>query len=81
MPAKFSVGRVIEAGRSRYETERLSERLRELRLGRKLTISRLAALSKVPASTISKLDFPEPETPVTPMNPPTGNATSRFLRL
>ena len=42
--------------RARYETERVSERLRELRLGRKLTISRLAELSKVPASTISKIE-------------------------
>jgi transcriptional regulator with XRE-family HTH domain len=42
--------------RSRYETERISERLRELRLERKLTISRLAELSKVPASTISKIE-------------------------
>jgi len=56
MPGKSSVGRVIEAARSRCETERLSERLRELRLGRKLTISRLAALSKVPASTISTIE-------------------------
>jgi transcriptional regulator with XRE-family HTH domain len=44
------------APRSRYETERISERLRELRLGRKLTISRLAELSKVPGSTISKIE-------------------------
>jgi transcriptional regulator with XRE-family HTH domain len=44
------------APRSRYETERISERLRELRLERKLTISRLAELSKVPASTISKIE-------------------------
>jgi transcriptional regulator with XRE-family HTH domain len=42
--------------RSRHETERVSERLRELRLARKLTISRLAELSKVPASTISKIE-------------------------
>ena len=35
---------------------RVSERLRALRLGRKLTISRLAELSKVPASTISKIE-------------------------
>jgi transcriptional regulator with XRE-family HTH domain len=40
----------------RYETERISERLRELRLGRKMTITRLAELSKVPASTISKIE-------------------------
>lgn len=42
--------------RSRHETGRVSERLRELRLARKLTISRLAELSKVPASTISKIE-------------------------
>jgi transcriptional regulator with XRE-family HTH domain len=42
--------------RARHETERVSERLRELRLGRKLTISRLAELSKVPGSTISKIE-------------------------
>jgi transcriptional regulator with XRE-family HTH domain len=41
---------------SRYQTERVGERLRELRLGRKLTISRLTALSKVPGSTISKIE-------------------------
>ena len=40
--------------RAGHETERVSERLRELRLGRKLTISRLAELSKVPASTICR---------------------------
>ena len=43
--------------RSRHETERVSERLRKLRLARKLTISRLAELSKVPASTISKIEY------------------------
>jgi transcriptional regulator with XRE-family HTH domain len=42
--------------RSSYETERVGERLRELRLGRKYTISRLAELSNVPASTISKIE-------------------------
>ena len=46
MPTKSSSGRVAEAARSRYETERVSERLRALRLGRKLTISRLAELSE-----------------------------------
>ncbi len=55
MPMKSTPEKAVEASRSRYETERLSERLRELRLGRKLTISRLAELSKVPASTISKI--------------------------
>jgi transcriptional regulator with XRE-family HTH domain len=53
---KVSPKKTAEAARSRYETERLSQRLRELRLGRKLTISRLAQLSKVPASTISKIE-------------------------
>ncbi len=42
--------------RSRYETEKVSGRLRELRLGRKLTVNRLAELSGVPASTISKIE-------------------------
>jgi transcriptional regulator with XRE-family HTH domain len=42
--------------RKRYETEKVSQRLRELRLGRKLTISRLAELSGVPGSTISKIE-------------------------
>ena len=56
MPTKSTPERAAEAARSRYETERVSERLRELRLGRKLTISRLAELSKVPASTISKIE-------------------------
>jgi len=45
-----------EPRRSRYQTELVGERLRELRIGRKLTISRLAELSKVPASTISKIE-------------------------
>ena len=54
--AKPSPERNRRSARSRYETERVSERLRELRLGRKLTISRLAELSKVPASTISKIE-------------------------
>ena len=41
MSLKSSPEKATEA-RARYETERVSERLRELRLGRKLTISRLA---------------------------------------
>lgn len=45
-----------ETQRSRYETERVGERLRELRLGRKLTLSALAELANVPASTISKIE-------------------------
>src|ERR1700745_3733504 len=45
-----------EAHRSRYQTEQVGARLRELRLGRKLTISQLAKLSSVPASTISKIE-------------------------
>jgi len=56
MPVKSSPERAALAARSRYETERVSERLRELRLRRKLTISRLAEMSKVPASTISKIE-------------------------
>lgn len=42
--------------RNRYQTELVGKRLRELRLGRKLTISRLAELSSVPGSTISKIE-------------------------
>lgn len=45
-----------ETRRHRYQTELVGERLRELRIGRKLTISRLAELSKVPGSTISKIE-------------------------
>ena len=55
MPIRSSPEKTTHA-RLRYETERISERLRALRLGRKLTISRLAELSKVPASTISKIE-------------------------
>lgn len=55
MPTRF-LPEKKSGSRLRYETERVSERLRELRLGRKLTISQLANLSKVPASTISKIE-------------------------
>ena len=55
MPITSSPVKVADT-RLRHETKRISERLRELRLGRKLTISRLAELSKVPASTISKIE-------------------------
>lgn len=48
--------RAAESPRSRYQTELVGERLRALRLGRKLTISRLAEISNVPASTISKIE-------------------------
>jgi transcriptional regulator with XRE-family HTH domain len=48
--------KTADALRSSYETERVGERLRELRLGRNYTISRLAELSNVPASTISKIE-------------------------
>jgi transcriptional regulator with XRE-family HTH domain len=48
--------KTADAARSSYETERVGERLRELRLGRNFTISRLAELSNVPASTISKIE-------------------------
>jgi transcriptional regulator with XRE-family HTH domain len=44
------------AARSRYETERVSGRLRKAGLRRKLTISRLAEMSKVPARTICKIE-------------------------
>jgi transcriptional regulator with XRE-family HTH domain len=42
--------------RSHYQTEFVGARLRELRLGRKLTITKLAELSGVPSSTISKIE-------------------------
>src|SRR5579863_8432236 len=45
-----------EIKRSHYQTEFVGARLRELRLGRKLTITRLAELSGVPSSTISKIE-------------------------
>lgn len=45
-----------DPGRSRYETEKVGERLREMRHARKLTLSALAQLSGVPASTISKIE-------------------------
>ena len=48
--------RTAETPRSRYESERVGARLRELRLGRQLTISKLAELSGVPGSTISKIE-------------------------
>jgi transcriptional regulator with XRE-family HTH domain len=48
--------RKAETSISRYETERVGERLREIRLGTKLTISRLSELSNVPSSTISKIE-------------------------
>ena len=45
-----------EAPHPRYQTELIGVRVRELRLRRKLTINRLAELSNVPASTISKIE-------------------------
>jgi len=42
--------------RSRHQTEFVGARLRELRIGRKLTITKLAELSNVPSSTISKIE-------------------------
>ncbi|WP_178134073.1 helix-turn-helix domain-containing protein [Vineibacter terrae] len=42
--------------KSAYETELVGERLRALRLAQTLTLSRLSALSGVPASTISKIE-------------------------
>src|SRR5262245_53692021 len=54
MALRSSSEKTAEA-RARYETERVSERLRELRLGRKLKMRRLAELSKVPARTVSKI--------------------------
>jgi transcriptional regulator with XRE-family HTH domain len=45
-----------ETSQPRYQTEHVGVRIRELRLGRKLSISRLAQLSKVPGSTISKIE-------------------------
>jgi transcriptional regulator with XRE-family HTH domain len=45
-----------EASQPRYQTEHVGTRIRDLRLRRKLTISRLAELSNVPGSTISKIE-------------------------
>ena len=45
-----------EAKSSRYEIGHVGERLRALRLAKVLTVSRLAELSRVPASTISKIE-------------------------
>jgi transcriptional regulator with XRE-family HTH domain len=45
-----------ESFQPRYQTELVGARVRELRLQRKLTISRLAELSSVPSSTISKIE-------------------------
>lgn len=42
--------------KSAIEVERIGERLRELRLAKRLTIARLAALSGVPGSSISKIE-------------------------
>jgi transcriptional regulator with XRE-family HTH domain len=50
------LGKKEDASRSRYETEFVGARLRELRLGRKLTMSKLSELSNVPSSTISKIE-------------------------
>lgn len=43
-------------GRAAIEVGRIGERLRTLRLGRRFTIARLAALSGVPGSSISKIE-------------------------
>jgi transcriptional regulator with XRE-family HTH domain len=45
-----------EAKSSRYEIGHVGERLRALRLAKVLTVSRLAEISRVPASTISKIE-------------------------
>jgi len=48
--------RVAETPRSRYESEQMGPRLKEIRVGRGLTISTLAQVSGVPGSTISKIE-------------------------
>jgi transcriptional regulator with XRE-family HTH domain len=48
--------RTKEPKHSRYITEDIGERLKALRLDRELTLTRLAGLSGVPASTISKIE-------------------------
>jgi transcriptional regulator with XRE-family HTH domain len=45
-----------ETMQSRYEIRCVGERVRTLRLAKALTVSRLAELSHVPASTISKIE-------------------------
>ena len=42
--------------RSRFDTVNIGERIKELRLAKRLTIGRLAALAGVPPSTISKIE-------------------------
>jgi transcriptional regulator with XRE-family HTH domain len=51
-----AAGKATRAKRSHYESARVGKRLRELRLSRELTLSSLAKLSNVPASTISKIE-------------------------
>jgi transcriptional regulator with XRE-family HTH domain len=56
MPVRFDKKEEREAGQPRYQTELIGVRIRELRLKRQLTISRLAEISGVPGSTISKIE-------------------------
>jgi transcriptional regulator with XRE-family HTH domain len=58
VPVKKTVGpsKKGKADPSRYRTEQVGARLRELRVRRKMTINQLAELSNVPASTISKIE-------------------------
>src|SRR5690349_19799492 len=54
--ARGSIPRGRAGGMSRYDTNGIGERLREVRRSRGFTIGRLAAASGVPASTISKIE-------------------------
>lgn len=56
MSVSFDKRAEREASQAKYQTERLGVRIKELRLKRKLTISRLAEMSGVPGSTISKIE-------------------------
>ena len=56
MPVRINKEDVRGASQPRYQTELIGIRIKELRLGRQLTISRLADISGVPGSTISKIE-------------------------
>ena len=56
MAKRSAKSRASVAIRSDHDTERMGDRLRELRVRRGLSIARLAKLSGVPGSTISKIE-------------------------
>ncbi|MBT7266587.1 MAG: helix-turn-helix transcriptional regulator [Rhodospirillaceae bacterium] len=57
-PSKSNLSSELSGGQAaqQYDVRYLGERLRELRLQKNLTVKKLATLSKVPASTISKME-------------------------